>query len=83
MTAKLPYLKVILLFPQWCCVAVKAVIVGSGDVGLILSVQKPCLRLGRSLWGMPCASWAAMHPGTTLARKQTGWYQPLEPWRER
>lgn len=48
------------------CLVVKAVILGSGDLGLILSLQMPCLTLGRSLWGMPCANWAAAHPGMRL-----------------
>ena len=84
MTAKLPYLKVILLLLlQCCCLVVKAVTQRSGDLGLILSLQMACLRLGRSLWGMPCANWAAMHPGMRLERKQTGRCQDLEAWRER
>lgn len=78
MTAKMSYLKVmLLLLLQCCCLVVEAVTQGSGDLELILSLQMPCLRLGRSLQGTPSANWAAVHPEMRLERKQTG----ARPWR--
>jgi len=84
MTAKLPYLEVILLLLLQCCrLVVKDITQGSEDLRLILGLQMPCLRLGRSLWGMPCANWAAVPPEMRLERKQTGQCKALEAWKER
>lgn len=73
MTGKLPFTAVmLLLLLQYCCLVIKAVTQGSGDFRLILSLNMPCLRLEKSLWGTSCAKGAAAQPGMRLERKQTG-----------
>lgn len=73
MTDKLPFTEVmLLLLLQCCCLVIKAVTHGSGDFGLILSLNMPCLRLEKPLRGASCAKEAAAHPGMSLERKQTG-----------
>lgn len=69
----------LLLLLQSCCLVVKAVTQGSGDLGLILNLKMPCLRLEKSLRGTPCAKGTAAHPGMRLQRKQTGQCQ-RERW---
>lgn len=64
MTAKLPFTEVMmLLLLHSCCLVVKEVTQGNGDLGLILSLKMPSLRLEKSLRGTSCAKGAAAHPG--------------------
>lgn len=71
MTAKLPFTEVILLLLlQCCCLVVKAVTQGSEDLGFILGLRMPCLRLEKSLSGISCAKWAAVHIGMREKSRQ-------------
>lgn len=71
MTAKLPFTEVMLLLLLQCgCLVVKAVTQGSGDLGLILSLRIPYLRLEKSLSSISCAKWAAVHIGMREKSRQ-------------